>query len=496
MRLQLAGPSYDTDIANFEQQRCINWFLQGGGDSAQLPKFQQILRPTPGITQLFDFGDFASGRGSVVYRDVAYVVLEDTFCVIEEDGTPSYIDLLATSTGPVSMFGGFDGIILADGTNAYYYNVDTNVFTTCTDGDLPANPTSCTYLDGFYILTFANSQKAHYSTDPLNWDALDFVLINSTPGNVVWCVADHQELWFFGTSATEVWYNSGDALLPLARRQGILISKGCRAPNTVVATDNTFYWLGTDPAGGYQVYYADGYNAKLCEAQSGISTQIATYETTTDAYAYVHRVGQHPFYVLTFPTENVTWVFDLYNRMWHQRTSVTTEDPFDADYEPYFKAHRAKNYFYAYGTHFVLDQYTGSIAKYDENVYTEYTMPLIRTRRTSQLSADRSSTGGSAHSFDNQLHSYYNLILNMQPGVGLSTGQGSDPQVMLNISTDGGFTWDDCGSQPIGAQGVYGNEIKWDILGQARSMVFEISVSDPVKAVLLGCTVDVVKDSN
>lgn len=46
MRLQLAGPSYDTDIANFEQQRCINWFLQGGGDSAQLPKFQQILRPT------------------------------------------------------------------------------------------------------------------------------------------------------------------------------------------------------------------------------------------------------------------------------------------------------------------------------------------------------------------------------------------------------------------------------------------------------------------
>ncbi len=84
-------------------------------------------------------------------------------------------------------------------------------------------------------------------------------------------------------------------------------------------------------------------------------------------------------------------------------------------------------------------------------------------------------------------------MLNMEPGVGLD--DDSDPQVQLSISTDAGFTWQDCGSRSMGMIGVFDIPIKWDILGQARNMVFEITVTDPVKAVLLGGTVDVISDS-
>jgi hypothetical protein len=308
-------------------------------------------------------------------------------------------------------------------------------------------------------------------------------------------MADHEELWLFGTDTIEVWYNTGDATLPLARRPGVLLTTGCISPSTVCVNNSNFFWLGKDAAGGYQIYTAPSYtyNATLLPNQGGVTAQIATYSTVSDAYAFMHRIDRHVFYVLTFPTANVTWVYDVFNQLWHQRGSITTLNPFTSSYEPEIKAHRAKNYFYAYGTHFILDQYTGAIAQYDPTVYTEFGNPIIRQRRTSQLSADIKQYHEVAI-YNNQLHTYHNLRLNMLRGVADETNC-PDPQIQLRLSTDGGFTWEDCGSRSFGLAGDYGNQIQWDILGQHRELVFEMTVTDPVKAVLLGATVDMVEDA-
>jgi len=495
MRLNLVGPAYDTALIDFSQQKCINWYPDLDDNGAVDPKYRMILRPTPGIVQGVDFDDFTSGRASIVYRDIGYCILDNTFCKVETTGVPSYIDVLSTSKGYVAMAGGSNGIIMADGTYAYFYDLSTHTFSRITDADLPANPIGCAYYDGYYILIFQDSEKFYYSLDPTAWDALDFNSVNTTADYLTGVFADHQELWFFGTSSVEVFYNSGDKDAPLQRRPGIFIPKGCRAPNTICAVDNGFYWLGNDIGGGYRVYRSNGYNAELLPAQGGIATQIDSYDTISDAYAFVHNVGVHQFYVLTFPTEQVTWVFDLGLGLWHQRASIVTTNPFSSSYEPYLKAHRGKNHFFVNNTHYVLDQYSGAISYYDNDTFTEFGQPILRQRRTSQLSAD-SRTGGEVQVYNNQLHTYRRLVLNMVTGVALSSGQGSDPQVMLSISTDGGHTWADAGNQPIGVLGDYNSEIKWDMLGQARAMVFDIRVTDPVRAVLLGGTCEVDKDTN
>lgn len=495
MKLQLVGPAYDTSIIDLSQQKCINWYPDWEDHNAVETKFNMILRPTPGIVEGVDFDDFDSGRASIVYRDIGYAVLDNTFVKVEDTGVPSYIDVLSTSTGYVAMAGGSNGIIMADGTYAYFYDLSTHTFSRITDGDLPANPIGCAYYDGYYILIFQNSEKFYYSLDPTAWDALDFNSVITTADYLTAVYADHQELWFFGTGSVEVFYNSGDQDAPLQRRPGIFIPKGCRAANTIVPMDNSFYWLGNDAGGGYRVYRSNGYNAELVPAQGGIATQIDSYDTVSDAYAFCHNIGTHQFYVLTFPTENVTWAFDLVTGLWHQRASIVTTDPFSADYEPYLKAHRAKNHFFTNNTHYVLDQYSGAISYYDNDTFTEFSQPIMRQRRTSQLSADKKQTGN-LHEYNNQLHTYRNFVINMLTGVALSSGQGSDPEVMLSVSTDGGHTWEDAGNRNIGAQGVYNQQIKWDILGQARAMVFDIRVTDPVRAVLLGGTVEVEKDTN
>ncbi len=494
MKVNLCGPAYDTTVTSFNKQKCINWFIEADGAANVAPsKFSAVLLPTPGIVAGKDYGDATVGRASIVYRDKGYVVLSNIFSLVEDDGTPSYIDFLNTSTGDVAVAAGNNGIILADGTNAYFYNLTTTTFNILSDVDLPNNPISCAYYRGIYILAFANSAQLYYSYDTTAWDALDVVSALDSANYVTAVIADHDELWVFGTKSVEVWYATGNPNAPLQPRPNVMMTKGCRAQSTIVSADNTFFWLGTDPSGGYVVVKANGYQPQIISTPA-IQAQLATYTTLTDAYAYTHRMGLHEFYVLTFPTENKTWVFDLLSQQWHERASITTQDPTSTSYEPYLKAHRAKNHFFTNNTHWVLDQYTGGINYYDPDVFTELGMPIHRQRRTSALSSD--SVVGSPRPImhDNKFHTYYNLQLNLEPGVALATGQGSDPEVLLSISPDNGFTWHDMDAGKIGTSGDYTGIARWDMLGQARDLVLDFVVTDPIRAIVLGATIDAEKD--
>jgi hypothetical protein len=56
---------------------------------------------------------------------------------------------------------------------------------------------------------------------------------------------------------------------------------------------------------------------------------------------------------------------------------------------------------------------------------------------------------------------------------------------MLRWSNDGGSTWSKEYWQDIGQQGKYKHRAMWRRLGMARDRVFEVVVTDPVKAVII-----------
>jgi hypothetical protein len=56
---------------------------------------------------------------------------------------------------------------------------------------------------------------------------------------------------------------------------------------------------------------------------------------------------------------------------------------------------------------------------------------------------------------------------------------------MLRWSDDGGSTWSNEHWTTIGALGKYKNRAIWRRLGTARDRVFEVVVTDPVKAVIV-----------
>jgi hypothetical protein len=75
--------------------------------------------------------------------------------------------------------------------------------------------------------------------------------------------------------------------------------------------------------------------------------------------------------------------------------------------------------------------------------------------------------------------------IQFQPGVGLVSGQGQNPQAMLRWSNDGGSTWSNEHWVSIGAIGQYNNRAIWRRLGWGRDRVFEVAVTDPINAVIV-----------
>jgi hypothetical protein len=91
----------------------------------------------------------------------------------------------------------------------------------------------------------------------------------------------------------------------------------------------------------------------------------------------------------------------------------------------------------------------------------------------------------------NQRLVYNRLTVDMETGVGLNDGQGEDPQLMLQISNDGGHTYGNEIWQTFGRQGEYRTQVTFRRLGMARDRVFKLVISDPVRVRIVGGELDV-----
>lgn len=83
------------------------------------------------------------------------------------------------------------------------------------------------------------------------------------------------------------------------------------------------------------------------------------------------------------------------------------------------------------------------------------------------------------------------FTLELETGLGLTTGLGSDPQIMLRFSDDGGQTWTSERWVSAGLIGRYKARPIWRRLGQSRDRVFEIVVTDPIPWRIIGADLQV-----
>ena len=174
----------------------------------------------------------------------------------------------------------------------------------------------------------------------------------------------------------------------------------------------------------------------------------------------IEMVG-HSFYVLSFAEK--TFAFDATTGLWHEFSSGTEGGRWVGQYGSLVNGH------------FLVSDYSaGRIYFLDPEAYADYDQVMVREVITRHVFSD----------YDRS--SVYKLGVDFETGVGLVSGQGSDPQVMLQVSRDNGRTWGNELWRSLGEVGDYARRVWWTRLGRSRDWLFRLRMSDPVRTVIAG----------
>ena len=472
------GPAYESRSRYQDAQRSINLYPEI--DPTPGAKATMALMPTPGMREFLDVPTLASVTARPVrllYTPpsrpaLGVVVVGNKLLTMTPSGasyTLSSPTTLTSNVGPMTAADNGTTIVVSDGTAAWTIDIATAAVAQITDpaffGGRP------TFLDG-YLLFNKPGTPQFYATGlrALTFDALDFATKEAWSDDIVTPWSEHRELWLLGEQTSEVWYNTGNTDFPFERNSGAFMQHGCAAPYSVSRLGETFAFLATDERGACQVVIANGYNLQKIST-TALDYAFSTYEAVNDAIAFTYRASGHEFYQLTFPTANVTWVYDLTTNMWHQRASLDNLGNLDR--------HRANCSMHYQGRVLIGDYENGKIYEYDDEMYTDGGNAIPRIRRCPHILDDRKAVR------------HQELQVEFEPGVGLQSGTGTDPQAMLRWSDDGGSTWSSERWASIGTIGAYKNRARWTRMGSARDRVYEVRVSDPVKCVIVGATLNV-----
>lgn len=444
----------------------MNLFPEIVPEGGKEPAF---LQRAPGLTRLATVG-IGPIRGMWTYGNYGYVVSGPTLYQIDSNWNATAKGTVA-GTGSVSMADNGTQLFIAANPQGYIYNVNTDVFQQITDPDYPGAVT-VGYIDGYFVFNEPNSQKIWVTSllDGTSVDPLEFASAEGNPDNAVAVFVDHREVWVFGDNSAEVWYNAGELDFPLARIQGAYNELGCAAPYSIAKMDNQIYWLGKDARGQGMVFRAAGYIGQRISTHA-IEWQMQEYADLSDAVGYTYQQDGHSFYVLNFPTANTTWVFDVATGAWHERASFENGQ---------FNRHRGNSQMFFNSTNVIGDYQNGKIYAFDLNTYADDGQPQKWLRSWRALPTGANNLARTVQ---------HSMQLDCETGVGLNTGQGIDPQVMLRWSDDGGHTWSNEHWKSMGRIGRSGYRTIWRRLGatlKIRDRVYELSGTDPVRIYIMG----------
>lgn len=435
---------------------------EGGKESA-------FLSRCPGLRLLTTCGT-GPVRGLWRFGEDGYAVSGQTLYKVDSAWQTVALGTIEGS-GPVSMVDNGTQLMIAANPKGYIYNKTTGGFSEITDPDFPG-AVSVGYIDGYFVFNEPDTQRVWITSllDGTSIDPLEFASAEGFPDKLVSLIVDHREVWLFGTSTVEVWYNSGETDFPLTRIQGAFLEVGCLAAYSVAKLDNSVFWLGADARGNGMVYRANGYVPQRISTHY-IEDLIQSYDDASDAIGYTYQQGGHSFYVLNFPRANRTLVYDAATNLWHERAGF---------FNGSFVRHRSSCMMNFNNETVVGDFQNGNLYGFDLEVYEDNGTVQKYLRSWRALPTGQNNLKRTAQ---------HSLQLDCESGVGLITGQGSAPVVSLRWSDDGGHTWSNYHNASLGAIGQYGTRVIWRRLGMTqklRDRVYEISGTDPVKITILG----------
>jgi hypothetical protein len=357
-----------------------------------------------------------------------------------------------------------------------------------------------TFLDSYFIVNVVGTKQFWLSGqyDGFFWDPLQYASKEAYTDNLQAVTIDNGQLLLLGSASFEYWQDTGGFPFPLQRIAGSPYDVGLVALRSVARCAGETFFLGRARRGGISVLRLNNYRA-VPASTPDLDYLFNGYDSPEDAIAYSFRFTGHEFYVINFQAQQVTWMYDATSDSW----SVLASGADSRHYSQH--ATQFQNEI------FVSDYRNGNLYTYDTATYTDDGDYIPRELITPHFFAGDSY---------NKLH-IYRLRVDMEQGVGdgtrlapayfdeslttetdidlateasatLLAGQVIEqvpviynPQIMLQVSRDGGYTYGNEMWTTFGQVGQYLKRAEWRRLGVSRNYVFKFRITDPVKVVMI-----------
>lgn len=451
MDIPFGVQSYQHRSKPLSSQSLVNCYLEQAPQQARTPV---------AVVMAYGIDEFAQGlagtcRGALVRNGVCYAVIGTSLVTISSGGVVVSLGSIG-GAGPVDIAGDETNLMIVTGSTDYAY--DGSTVAAITDADYPGADWVA-YLDGYFIVSRNGQFYISGNRNPRTWEALDFASAEKHPDNIVDGTVDHSELILFGVESGEIWHNTGEADFPISKSESGDFEIGIYCKGAHCRTDNTVFFLGHDGV----FYRLEGYTPVRVSTHA---IEQAVEDAEDKSFRCLSwKEGGHTF--VSVGSTDFTFVYDVATQLWHQRKS------YGYDYW------RANFIVRCYNKWLVGDSLSAKVGALDPRTFTEFGDVL------------RCSAVSPAIANGNKKLRHSKLQLVFETGVGLVSGQGSNPQVMIRWSNNGGRTWSNEKWRSIGAIGEYQQGVQINRVGQAKDRIYEYAISDPVPRTLISASVEV-----
>lgn len=372
----VVSPENRADSTN-KDARLVNCYMEKQEDGTY-----EICKRAGTARQSQPSGGAAAGRGMFNWLGDVYAVF----------GTTLYKN--GVNIGTVNGAGGvyrFDSCLgatpkmqLGNGVKAYNYDSGAGLVL-INDIDFPsAFCKGWAFIDGTsYVLRADAGLQGDDINTPTDWDPLNVIIAQISPDRgvalakqLVYAIALKQ--W-----SAEVFYDAGNATgSPLGTVQGARVSYGCITAESVQDIDDVLLWASTNKSYSTQIIKLENLKAEI----------ISTYPVErlldgadfSSCYSFQFKNLGHRFYVLTLPTSNLTLVYDIDERHWHQWTDAN---------ENYFPFVAATYNASLSQPHLIQHATDGYIYQLDEALFTDEGSTITADIYTPNFDAGVSSRG-------------------------------------------------------------------------------------------------------
>jgi hypothetical protein len=462
--VQITGGSYQSQSKPLSSQQTVNFYPK----STPLAKEKFVLFSFPGLKLAGEpTGLLGIDRGLHRMAEVLYQVKGQTLYRIAKSGAHT---ILGAILGIDRCIMANDGISLfiVSNTGVYQYNSDTAVISLVTDVNI-VGAKSVAFINNQFIYTNDLFSVISNVGDGSTANGLNIIGEESLPDNMVRDYIFDDIIYRASERSIVAWYNSGVGNPPIERLQGRIFQVGLAAINSIDRTDEALYWLGDD----FSIYQSTA-GAKSKISTDAISNEIQTYSTVADAIANVFIIDGINFYSINFPSGGKTFVLNetLGEQGWFELSSGIV----DGNYQ-------GTSFLECYGKTFVADVDNGNVYTLDAKTYTNNGETIKRVRTTGSVNSEPFGVNG-------KLTQMSKAKFIMESGVGLISGQGENPRIIVEYSDDGGYTWKHGSWPKVGRLGERTLQIQFFNLGKFYDRIFRISTTDPVSYSIFSATID------